>query len=203
MSLRVARALAVGVLTAAGFTVLPGMASPVGQYAVQGIVLGASMDFVQTRFPTMLMEETEYEDPVVGLRYKAYLPTTAQRFVEKTVGRIQAGQGHRLVTLRASFAGTRDLYELVSVEEDVTIDCAVEIAAAVRRWGEPDYREGSVFAQWVERELNAFRRLDVQCFPGSGVQYMLLDPGLLVRHRVELRAAVAPYVEQALLQGGG
>lgn len=192
-----------GALVAASLAAVPAIASPVGQFAVQGVVLGASMDFVQTRFPTMLMEETEYEDPVVGLRYRAYLPSTAQRFVEKTVGRIQVGQGRRLVTLRASFIGTHDLYELVSVEEDAAIDCAAEIAAAVRRWGEPDYREGSVFAQWIERELNAFRRLDVQCFPGSGVQYMLLDPGLLVRHRAELRAAVAPYVDQALLQGGG
>lgn len=200
---RLASATAAVVLIAAAFTALPGAASPVGQFAVQGVVLGASMDFVQTRFPTMLMEEMEYEDPVVGLRYKAYLPTTAQRFVEKTVGRIQVGQGRRLVTLRASFVGTRDLYELVSVEEDAEIDCAKEVASAEDNWGEPDYREGSLFAQWMERELNTFRRLDLQCFPGSGVQYMLLDPGLLVRHRAALREVIAPYVEQALLQGGG
>lgn len=196
-------AAAAGATLAAGLAALPAQASPVGQFAVRGIVLGASLDFVQARFPTMLFEEMEYADPEVGLRYKAYLPTTAQRFVERTVGRIQVGDDSRLVTLRASFVGTRDLYELVSVEEESSIDCAAEIAAAEQRWGEPDYREGGVMAQWIERELNAYRRLDLQCFPGSGVQYMLIDAALLARHRAGLRAAVAPYVEQALLQGGG
>jgi hypothetical protein len=183
--------------------VAPAQAAPVGQFAVEGIVLGASLDFVLDRFPTMFLEEMEYEDPDAGLRYKAYLPSTAQRFIEQTVGRIQVTRGDRLLTLRASFVGSRELFELVAIEERASVNCAAEIAAAVDRWGEPEYRDKDTLAQWIEIELDVYRRLDLQCFPGSGVQYLLFDEGLLARHRARLRAAVAPYVEQALIQGGG
>src|SRR3546814_9583744 len=79
-------------------------ASPVGLFAVDGIVLGASLDFVQASYPTMFLEEVEYEDPEVGFRYKAYLPVTSHRFIDHIVGRSEEHTSELQSLMRISYA---------------------------------------------------------------------------------------------------
>lgn len=177
-------------------------ASPVGLFAIDGIVLGASLDFVQDGYPTMFLEEVEYQDPEVGLRYKAYLPVTSQRYIDHIVGRVQVFGQDGLTTMRATFTGDRRLYELVVIHERKDLDCDAAVAAAMDRWGQPEERGEGSLLRWVEQELDVHRRLEMRCFPGSGAQYTLQDPGLNARWQRDLRRSLAPFVEQALLRGG-
>src|SRR3546814_11229486 len=68
----------------------PAEASPVGIFALEGIVLGASLDFVQDGHPTMFLAEVESEDPAVGTRYRAYLSVASQPFITQTLERTQS-----------------------------------------------------------------------------------------------------------------
>src|SRR3546814_8858007 len=118
----------------------------------------------------------------------AYLPVSSQRFIDHIVGRIQFSRDGGLTTMRASFTGERQLYELILVREQAAVDCGAEAARAVSRWGAPEIRNGDALLQWIEQELNIHRRLELRCFPGSGAQYLLVDNGLQARHLPRLRA---------------
>jgi len=174
----------------------PARAEDIAKLAVFDLRLGDSGGLIQERHAGVFLDRVPYVDPAVGTRYEVGLGRVAIERVEG-VGTIQDARG-RPIGLRVALTGDDRLYELQASEQvPGPIDCAARARALRATYGAPDVKVGQELLQWIERQGETDRILEVRCFAEGRVSWRLADQRALADYVAGLRASLAPYIEQA------
>jgi hypothetical protein len=194
MSAERGRALAVLLL------VLPpalARADDLGKFGVFGLHLGDSGSLIQERHPGVFLNEVPYVDPAVGTRYEVGLGRVAVERVEG-VGTIEDARGRGPIGLRVALTGDDRLYELQAMQQlGGPIDCKARVQELRATYGAPDVQVAQELLQWIERQGEVDRILEVRCFREGRMSWRLADQRALADYVAGLRARLAPYIEQA------
>jgi hypothetical protein len=162
-------------------------AANLAELAVLGLRLGDSGSVVQTRHPSVFLSEVPYVDPMVGTRYEVGLGRVAVERLEG-VGTTKDDRG-RPVNLRVALTGDDRLFELKATEQVLgPIDCGARARELRATYGAPDVQVGQELLQWIEREGEIDRILEVRCFEEGRVSWRLADQRALAGYVADLRA---------------
>ena len=162
---------------------------------VFGLKTGDDRAAVRTFHPHVIFLEVPYEHPLIGTTYDQFYGRVA---IERVEGQAQEQIGETYLSLTVRLTGDDRMYEVEASEQRASVDCSSFFASLVRLYGASTTREDDFRIQWLERDFDVDRRLDIQCF-GSGETYWhLMDEGLYRDYMENLEAELAPYVEQAV-----
>lgn len=167
------------------------------KFELFGLHLGDSSAVVQARYPGVFVSKVPYIDPEVGTRYEASLGRLAVERLEG-LGTIQAPVGGPSINLRVALTGNDRLYDLQATQQfGAPVDCKARMRELRATYGDPDVQVAQEQIQWIERRDGADRFLEVRCFREGRLSWRLADQRALADYIADLRADLAPYIEQA------